>query len=716
MLGKRNVNAVIVCLAATLGVATWPAPAARGQNVEQDLQQLAGVLNDENVRPEDRDEAARRLVSRQSPQARQILLSVLVSVGNRDGQLAVARALASSSNNDPQFIVPLFALLGPDRALTDAAADALATYKTNPQVLSRLVDLINARQQPAPLRIACIRALGTLNEKRAAQTLVGLLTSDEEAAEIRTAAADALVQLTGLRENGQDVQRWQQWWNQRADESEDQWRQSLLNERSARLSELQARYSKLVDEVRNVLTDQYQLVPDVEKPDMAMRFLKADEPVIRALGAKLVFDDTISNRTIVPAIRQQLRKMVGDSSPQVRLEVATTLRALNDAGALDALLAQLPQERDPQVKAAIAEAIAPIHDLRAVPELRKLLGDESFVAAQAAAEAIAELAPLIVQEQPAVATQIGTELNTLLKKDASSPGAAGLAEAIVEAMASLNQPTLEPTFYHLLTSNQPPGVKRWAIHGLAALKDSNSLDLIINSLDDPDPSVRLEAVNALAAVGTFENGDLLYHRMTPTEEPDESVRDAAWDVLSKLLQGAPAQQLSAWADRFSDDPAKRVVVLKILAEKQQENHADDDLAYTRQNIGESLMKIDHPAEAADYFRQALDYWSKKNEERFTAGLTQQLITALLRAHEYPDAIQFGSSLIQTDRSQQMTVGPAIRTEAERLCDTGDLQSALVLIDEAKKMQPALDPRYAHDLDDIATEVHKKINDAGTGGT
>lgn len=716
MLGKRNVNAVIVCLAATLGVATWPAPAARGQNVEQDLQQLAGVLNGENVRPEDRDEAARRLVSRQSPQARQILLSVLVSVGNRDGQLAVARALASSSNNDPQFIVPLFALLGPDRALTDAAADALATYKTNPQVLSRLVDLINARQQPAPLRIACIRALGTLNEKRAAQTLVGLLTSDEEAAEIRTAAADALVQLTGLRENGQDVQRWQQWWNQRADESEDQWRQSLLNERSARLSELQARYSKLVDEVRNVLTDQYQLVPDVEKPDMAMRFLKADEPVIRALGAKLVFDDTISNRTIVPAIRQQLRKMVGDSSPQVRLEVATTLRALNDAGALDALLAQLPQERDPQVKAAIAEAIAPIHDLRAVPELRKLLGDESFVAAQAAAEAIAELAPLIVQEQPAVATQIGTELNTLLKKDASSPGAAGLAEAIVEAMASLNQPTLEPTFYHLLTSNQPPGVKRWAIHGLAALKDSNSLDLIINSLDDPDPSVRLEAVNALAAVGTFENGDLLYHRMTPTEEPDESVRDAAWDVLSKLLQGAPAQQLSAWADRFSDDPAKRVVVLKILAEKQQENHADDDLAYTRQNIGESLMKIDHPAEAADYFRQALDYWSKKNEERFTAGLTQQLITALLRAHEYPDAIQFGSSLIQTDRSQQMTVGPAIRTEAERLRDTGDLQSALVLIDEAKKMQPALDPRYAHDLDDIATEVHKKINDAGTGGT
>jgi HEAT repeat protein len=708
--------AITLGLSVVLGGLGEFAPVAWGQSVQQDLQQLGGALSDENAKAEERDEAARRLVSRQSPEAKRILLSVLVSVGNRDGQLAVARALSGFSNNDPQFIVPLFALLGPDRALTDAAADALATYKTNDQVLSRLVEMVSARQQPSTMRMACIRALGTLNEKRAAQTLVTLLTNNDESSEIRTAAADALVQLTGLHENGQDVQRWQQWWNNHTDESDDQWRQTLLNERSARLSELQSRYAQLVDEVRNVLTDQYQLVPDVEKPDMVMRFLKADEPVIRALGAKLVFDDTISNRTISPGIREQLRKMVGDSAAQVRLEVAKTLQALNDADALNPLLSQLAQEQDPVVKAAIAHAVAPIRDLRAVPELRKLLADPSFVAAEAGAEAISELAPLIVQKQSAVATEIAGDLDKLLRKRSASPGSAQLVEAIVQAMASLDQPSLEKTFYHLLTSTQSPAVRRWAIHGLSELKDANSLDLIINSLDDPDASVRLEAVSALANVGTFENGDLLYHRMNPTEEPDSTVRDQAWQVLSKLLTGAPAQQLSAfWADRFLDDSAKRVVVLKILADKQSQSHADDDLAYTRQNIGETLMKLNQPADASDYFRQALDYWSKKNEERFTAGLTQQLINALLRAHEYTDAIQFGATLIQADRGQQMTVGPAIRTEAERLRDTGDLQSALVLIDEAKKMQPGLDPRYAHDLDDIAATVRKKMTTQGNAG-
>jgi HEAT repeat protein len=407
--------------------------------------------------------------------------------------------------------------------------------------------------------------------------------------------------------------------------------------------------------------------------------------------------------------------MVGDSAAQVRLEVAKTLQALNDADALDPLLSQLAQEQDPPVKAAIAQAIAPIRDLRAVPELRKLLADPSFVAAQAGAETIGELAPLILQKQPAVAAEIAAELDKLLQQRANSPGSVPLVEAIVQAMASLDQPSLEKTFYHLLTSSQPQAVRRWAIHGLSELKDANSLDLVINSLDDTDASVRLEAVSALANVGTFENGDLLYHRMNPTEEPDSSVRDQAWQVLSTLLAAAPAQQLSTWADRFSDDPAKRVVVLKILADKQAQNHADDDLAYTRQNIGETLIKLNQPADASDYFRQALDYWSKKNEERFTAGLTRQLINALLRAHEYTDAVQFGGSLIQSDRGQQMTVGPAIRTEAERLRDTGDLQSALVLIDEAKKMQPGLDPRYAHDLDDIAADVRKKMTSQGNGG-
>lgn len=706
--------AMMICTAAVCGglapaALAQPAVAAAKQSVEKDLDNLANVLNDENATVDERDEAARRLLSRKSDESKRILLSVLTSVGNRQGQLAVARAIGESSGNDPGFIDPLFAMIGPDRGLTDAAVDALATYKGNRQVLSRLIDLANSREQAGAVRIDCIHALGTLDEKRAAQTLMSILTSDEEAAGIRSAAANALAELTGNRQNDLDLQRWQEWWNANADESDAQWREKLLDERSARLSQLQTRYTQLSEEVQNVLTDQYQLVPDLEKPDLLMRYLKADEPVIRALGARLVFDDVISNRSITDEVRQRLRKMVGDSSPAVRLQVAITLRALNDSEALDALLAQLAQETDPNVKAAIARALAPMRDLRVVPELRKVLHDPSYTAASAAAEALSELAPLMLQRDPKMAAAVTDDLKQVLQKSSDSPGSAALKEAVVQAMASLRQPSLAPVFYKMLTTPEPAGVRRWAIVGLGDLKDSNASDLIINSIDDPDASVRLAAVDALANVGSFENGELLYRRMNQSIEPDATVRDHAWHVLADLLKGAPPQQLSVWADRFSADPAKRIVVLKILAKKQLDNKQLDDLAYTQQNIGECLMKLTDPADAAGYFRQALDYWAKKNEERFTAGLTQQLINALLRAHEYTEAIQFGSSLIQADKSQQMTVGPAIRTEAERLRDTGDLQSALVLIDQAKKMDPPLDPRYAHDLDDIASGIRRKLS-------
>src|SRR5256885_11397090 len=110
---------------------------------------------------------------------------------------------------------------------------------------------------------------------------------------------------------------------------------------------------------------------------MVARCMGSNEAVVRSAGAQIVFEDTVNNRTIPSTVREQLRNMIGDSSVEVRMDVAQALRALNDASALKPLLTQLAQEQNPDVRAALAKAIAPIRSLTALPELRKLLSDRS---------------------------------------------------------------------------------------------------------------------------------------------------------------------------------------------------------------------------------------------------------------------------------------------------------------------------------------------------
>ena len=178
------------------------APAAESavEAAERDLQQLRNTLNDPNASQAQRDEAAKRLLSRQTPEAREILRSTLVDVGNRGGQLAVARALAHDPHPDESLVTPLYALMGSDQSLTEAGAQALAAHKNNAQVLTRLQDFARNRNNRTG-RVAAIRALGTFVDKRAAQTLIDLLASDDESSAARDAAADALIDMAGLSSN-----------------------------------------------------------------------------------------------------------------------------------------------------------------------------------------------------------------------------------------------------------------------------------------------------------------------------------------------------------------------------------------------------------------------------------------------------------------------------------------------------------------------------------
>lgn len=266
-----------------------------------------------------------------------------------------------------------------------------------------------------------------------------------------------------------------------------------------------------------------------------------------------------------------------------------------------------------------------------------------------------------------------------------------------------------PTYYRLLRGQEPAPVRRAAVKALGELRQPQAADAIVNLLEDPDATVRLEAVDALGKTGTFQHAEAVYRLLSPAAEADRSVREHAWHVLEGLFAMAPAEQLTQWADRFADDPARRLVVLTALAERESRENQAEPLANTRKEIGDALVALNRPADAVPYFRQSLEYWGNKDAKGMAAiGLSQQLLTALLRAKQYPAAVAFGGELLAADLSNQQTVGPAFRAEAQRLIDTNDLTGAQALIAESRKMGPPLDARYTESLSSLESEIQRRV--------
>jgi len=694
-----------------------PAPTLE-ESKAADLQQLVAVLNDFSADTKARDEAAKRLVSRRSPEAQQILSSVLVNAGNPRGQLAVARALADNGNIDPGLIDPLFALIGADRALTDAACEALTHYKNNPAVLNRLIEAAqNTRDNRETARASAARAVGAFADKRGTKLLIDLLQSPTEPLVVRNAAADGLIDMTGLTENGRDMSLWVRWWVGQSAKSDAAFRDDMLLLRSAQADSLRQQQDTIVTELESLLKDQHQAVSDAAKDAQLLKWFNSPEPQVRRIAAALVVEDFQFQRPFGPAINEQLRKMVGDSSPAVRLQVAVTLKKINDKQAVDALLTQLAQEPVAENRAALALALAQSRDLRAVPELEKLLGaDQPIFVAEAGATALASLGPVLYEKDPASAKRVAGKLREVLTTRTDQPGTERLREAVVEALVPLRDPDMLTTYFKLLNLRETDRVRGASLRGLAALGDNKASDIIVSWLKkEPVPAVRLEAVKAIGATGGIEQFETLYERMQPLNEANPDVRTAAWNVFASLLPQASTEQINRWPGRFQFDAEKRVVVLKALADKFQQDKKLQDLAQTQQSIGEAIMKISSPTtadeakDAATYFRLSLDFFQQNNfQPMVIEGNITQLLQALLQSKQYVEACTFAANLISQNAGNQQTVGPKFKIEAERLFLAGDLQSAQKLINEIRTMKPGLDTNYMKQLTDIERDIQQRL--------
>ncbi len=681
-------------------------------SVEADLARLSAVLFDDSIRPEDREEAARRLVSRDLPEARQVLHDALLATNNPGAQLAAARALVGMGQPDQRFRDPLFALMGRSRQHSEAAAMALAGYKGDIEIVRRLMDIARGTG-PESVRVPAIRALGMFVEKRAAAALVELLVRPDESNAIHIAASDALIYLTGLRQNGRSVARWQQWWQQNAPLADEQWKLAILNDRASRLDRLELRHQILAEELEALITERYQAAEDTERSAITLRLLKSPSPAVRAQGAARIYTDMVQGLRVAPEVQQQVRSMIGDSDPQVRIAVAQALFAMVDTSAVDALLVQLRQETTAEVKIEIARTLAKIGEPRSIEPLQRLLSDDSLRVAEAAADALKEFGRTLRDREPARATQTALQLRDLLEKGGQRAESPRFREAVVDAMAAMREPQLGQTFLRLVRPGESVGVRRAALRGMGALRDRNFAAVISDQLADPDPGIRAEAAAALQFTASPADVVNLLPRLDPAAEPSEVVRNAVWRAIESLLPEMSPEQLKNLADRFPEDPARRATIQEkrrdlLIQEKQPE-----DLAFARQDLGNTYMELGQPERAVVELGAALEYWRSRGQETIANQLVAQLLNAHLKAARYSDAAAFAASMISTKTGFQDVVGPMIRDEAERLVQAGEGKNALALITAVEKMDPPLARRFTAPLEALKAKVAQEPENNGT---
>jgi HEAT repeat protein len=521
-----------------------------------------------------RDEAARRLLSRQTAEARRVLRDALVRP-DWAGQLAAARALDEEANPDPLFIDPLFPLLEESADLATAGGRALEGYKSNTTVLTRLIDYATARHKYLEFtHLAAIHAIGAFPEKRAADALMRLLDSPDVSASIHKAAADALTNLTGLVQNGDDAARWGKWWEGVRNTPDAQFRTDIEAALAAQLVRQEAHFNALVDATDRLLTDEYHHTKSqAERQDLMMTFLSSPEPEIRKLGARLLSADVVGGNPLSDAELQRLRDMIADSDPGVRGAVVDAISKINDPAALDELLNQLKVEPDPTVRAAIAKALGPIQNLRAVDTLINLLGDDSLPTAEAAAQALGQLASGPLPSDPKLARKTALALKATILAKSNTPGTGDLRADCIEALAALQQPDIiQDLLAHKLMD---PGkeesfrVRKAMLMAVGDLNDPNAASLIVTGLGDPSVDVQRQAILSLETnPAAPDYADIVGRLLQPNASPDDSVREEAWKFLQDVFPRLNEAQLEQWQDRLRDRPERQLLALEALADKQ----------------------------------------------------------------------------------------------------------------------------------------------------
>jgi HEAT repeat protein len=534
-------------------------------------------------------------------------------------------------------------------------------------------------------RVAVIRAIGTFDQKIAAQTLIDLESRGDSIA-IQQAAGDALMDMTGLRENRHDAARWQQWFAKLANLNEQNFHAALQQQRGDNFEQEVARRVQLDAAIAKLLSDLYLQAPDAQRADIVIRYLRSSAPEIRALGASIVYQSRQSLKGAPAAAMAEVRGMLGDSSAEVRAAAAQAL--YNDPDSVAAMTAQLQHETDDDVLVALIDSLAPLHNRSALDKMLQILQAAPSMRVRIEAAKGVGLGADLMKTDAGLRDRAEIILKQTMDA-ANTPGTQGLREACAAALAAIPDPALLPTFNQLISPNEIVAIRIDALHGMGNLKNPDVGQTIGNNyLEDPNPDIRLAAVQAIGTVPQPLLIDRLLQRLQ--NDADPAVKIAIWQDLQSWLKSLGDPDLSALADGLKKiDPAKELQVRLALRDQlAQENQtapnprAAHDAAIQQEDIGDLMIGQNQPDTAIAQYQAALDYWKANNGTvEVKDRLTGDVVRATLAAKRWDDAGAFASAFIKQYHNDpdmaptQETVSKEFYIAAKALADSSKPSSA-----------------------------------------
>ncbi|MGD0461853.1 MAG: HEAT repeat domain-containing protein [Tepidisphaeraceae bacterium] len=693
-----------------------PTPSTDESPVQDPVKLLQN--DDPGISQNSRDVAALRLISGKDPSAIATVVDLLTNAPPAS-RLAVARALGSAAWPDPDFIDPLTTLLrGRDQASVTAAAQALGQYQDNGDVLEQLIGQAKS-DRPADIRLPVIRALGAFSQKPAAQALIDLQQHDEND-QIEAAAGDGLIEMTGLENLDHDPQRWAQWFDRNKGLSDADFRNAIISGRGEAFEARLAQHKSFQNAADDLLRNDFWRAAASDRAAILLSYLQSPAPEIRALGADLVYLSATANGA-PPGTIQQTRLLLSDPSPEVRAAAAAALSADFDSAAN--LAAQLAREQDDVVLVRLINSLAPFSNLRAIDLMLNLVGSGASRSVRIAAVNGIRQGGDVLNGNPATKSRAIDLLKSALR-DTDVPGQPKLREAVAGALAAMRDDSLFDIFRQLVAPSEPLGVRANALIGLGSLPSSSTHAVeIARNLDDDEYQMRLATVEAMGLAPkpmALPFISKLMDRMN--QDGNDQVRAEAWNVLKNWAQSPAISEssLAALADGLGHDPSKEVFVREKLRDRlgqDAQNDPDDakrrsaaqDRASQAQDIGDLLMgpALNRPAQAADQYRSALEYWKANNGAVDVINrLCGNVERSLLAGNRWEDAADFAAGTIKdwgndpNLKVTSQTVARELVAAAGSLAESNDPNAygnAMELFDAVNKMDPRLPADYLDQL-------------------
>jgi len=684
-------------------------PAADSQRLNDLLALIEGPHS-----PQVRRTGARELLRNQWAETPRRIVAILSNAENRAARLAVAQALSDvPSALDPAYIEPLLGLLADSEAeVRQAAAGTLALYRDG-GVVSSLRQIVEDHTQPLTLRQAAIDTLGLMTQREAVGTLVEACRDPNQ-----PTARDALAGLErataiSFQDDPNEAQRW---WAETQGLPLLDWQQLQIQRLVQQNRATRQRLLELEQRLGAALRDGYFRAADAERPQLLAGFLADPLVVVRLQGLDIARSLLVEGRTVPADIIARVRELLGAAEPAVRAAAIRTVVALRDPADAETLTRMMAGERHTEVRAAIVNGLGFVGGAGAVPVLLPLLKEPDPAIAGEVITALGRLAERGALD-PAGRDSVA---QALLARYRETPREAGpVRDQLLRAMSRMDDIRFGTVFAEGLDPREPVTIRQSSARGLAGLANLRNgaggaasrpagseatsstpsfsrdalLAALVSALTDPDSTVRRFAVEGLAQLGGGEaQVQALWSRLSPAQEPDDTVRETAWRGVVRVLSSRGPEEIEPWLARLPEEPAqarRRLDLLQLMERGLAGSHASasrERLGRVRWEIGRQREALEEPALALVAYQAALQDLLAAQAPG-ALDLAGELVRAGLRYGLY-DADLLAALEPLRDRLEPARLWETVQSEADAAVRRNQVDRAVEMVAAFSNLSPA----------------------------